>query len=94
MLNKNEKGLLYFGHMARMLCTVKGYRGRERPRLILHDRINYVLRRSVKSLRNQRECMKRVVRVEEAAKVCRIMITDMIRGYQPGLLIVAYKRLI
>ncbi|KAJ0172339.1 hypothetical protein K1T71_012312 [Dendrolimus kikuchii] len=80
---KVRKGMLrWFGHVERMHdermtkqiynAKVDGCRSRGRPRHTFHDQIDRVLAEGdVRSLKNRRACMTRVMNVKEASEVCK-----------------------
>ncbi|KAJ0176387.1 hypothetical protein K1T71_007566 [Dendrolimus kikuchii] len=80
---KVRKGMLrWFGHVERMHdermtkqiynAKVDGSRSRGRPRHTFHDQIDRVLAEGdVRSLKNRRACMTRVMNVKEASEVCK-----------------------
>ena len=80
---KVRKGMLrWFGHVERMeeerltkqiySAKVEGCRGRGRPRHTFQDQIDRVLSEGdVRSHKNRRACMKRVMSVREASEICK-----------------------
>ena len=92
---KIRRGMLrWFGHVERMQddrmtkqiynAKVDGCRSRGRPRLTYHDQINRALEEGdVRSFKNRRACMKRVMNVNEASEVCkdRVMWRSVLSAY-------------
>lgn len=56
-------------------AKVEGYRSLDRPPQTFHDQTGYAMSGDgIKNLRNSRECMKTMTKVEGAEKICLVVL--------------------